>query len=167
MSGLGSWWAGKVRQFGRHVAGRVTSAERSALAGWLTPAQLTLFEAMHPADRRHGLDVVAALRDAGHADPELLLAGLFHDAGKGPAVGLWPRVAWSLGERYGAWVCRLAGRLPGFGVALERIRRHPDRSAELALAAGCSEATAELIRHQAAPVDPRWGEALRLADERN
>ncbi len=57
--------------------------------------------------------------------------------------------------------------LPGFRDAYERLRTHADRSAEMALAAGCSVATAELIRHQASPVDEGAGEALRLADEAN
>lgn len=141
--------------------------ERATVATWLTPAQLALFDTMHRADQRHGLDVVADLRAEGHADPELLLAGLFHDASKGPGVGALHRVAWALGERYGSGVHRLAARLPGFGTALERIREHPERSAELALTAGCSPRTADLIRHQAAPNDPAAGEALRLADERH
>jgi hypothetical protein len=168
-----SWWAGRVRQFLRHLTGRVTAGDRAALAGWLTPAQLDLFGTMHRADQRHGLDVVADLRAAGHTDPDLLLAGLLHDASKGPGVLVRHRVAWSLGERYGHWIHALTARLPGFGPALTRIREHPERSAELALAAGCSERTAELIRQQADPieeadpVDRAAGEALRLADERN
>jgi hypothetical protein len=162
---VASWWAGKVRQASRHVLGRVTPPERAALASWLTPGQLRLFDAMHPADRRHGLDVVASLRASGRDEPELLLAGLFHDAGKGPQVRLVHRVAWSLGERYGPVVLRLAARLPGFVEPLERIRLHADRSAELALAAGCPERSADLIRHQAAPTDPILGRALLEADE--
>ncbi|MDQ3492168.1 MAG: hypothetical protein M3452_02765 [Chloroflexota bacterium] len=164
---MGSWWAGKVRQFRRHLTGRVAPAQRDALAGWLTTAQLDLFDGMHPADRRHGLDVVASLRHAGHHDSELLLAGLLHDAGKGPEVGLWHRVAWSLGERYGQTVRRVASRLPGFAVAFERIGQHAYRSATMARAAGCTPRTVELIRNQAAPLDPVHGEALRLADEAN
>ena len=38
-------------------------------------------------------------------------------------------------------------------------------SADLALRAGCSERTAELIRHQSEPIDPDAGVALQLADE--
>ncbi len=163
---MGSWWAGKSRQFVRHLTGRVTPAERTALADWLTPAQLRLYEAMHPADQRHGLDVVAALRAAGYGDdPELLLAGLLHDASKGPTVGVWHRVAWSLGEHYGTAVERPLARLPGFRSAFGRLRDHAVRSAELAAAAGCTPRTADLIRHQAEPSDPVAGEALRLADE--
>ncbi|HET7676723.1 MAG TPA: hypothetical protein VFK38_02645 [Candidatus Limnocylindrales bacterium] len=154
-----------MRQTWRHLTGRVSTAERAALASWLSPDQLALFEAMHPADQRHGLDVVAHLRAAGHDDRELLLAGLFHDAAKGPSVGLWQRIAWSLGERYGAWAWRLAGLLPGFSDAFERLRDHAERSARFALAAGCSARTAELIRRQAASDSDRAVEALRLADQ--
>ncbi len=140
--------------------------ERAELAAWLSPAQLGLFDTMPAADRRHGLDVVATLRSSGAPDPDLLLAGLLHDAGKGPTVGLWHRVAWSLGERYGSWVWRLVRPLPGFATALERMRDHAEHSAELAREAGCSPRTVELIRHQAAPEDGD-GAVLRLADEAN
>ncbi|HEX8939328.1 MAG TPA: hypothetical protein VF763_04110 [Candidatus Limnocylindrales bacterium] len=162
-----AWWAAKVRQARSHALGRVTPAERAALAGWLTPAQLRLFEAMHRADQRHGLDVVADLRAAGLREPDVLLAGLLHDAGKGPSVRLAHRVAWSLGEAYGPWVWRLVAAVPTFGPALTRLRDHAESSARLAAAAGCAPRTVELIRHQAAPVDPEYGEALRLADEAN
>lgn len=161
------WWAGRLRQFARHVSGRVSAAERAELATWLEPAQLRLFESMHRADQRHGLDVVQSLRAAGQNDRDLLIAGLLHDCGKGPRVGLWHRVAWSLGERYGARVMRAARRLPGFAAAFELIADHAERSAELALAAGCSPRTAELIRHQADPLDPELGRALALADQAN
>ena len=162
-----TWWGGRIRQFRRYVTGRVTTGERRGLADWLTPEQLALFDGMHRADQRHGLDVVAALRADGHRDPDLLLAGLFHDAGKGPSVGLWPRVLWALADRYGGWVARRTRWLPGFADAYARLRDHAGTSAELALKAGCSAVTAELIRHQAEPVDPGAGEALRLADEAN
>ncbi len=56
-------------------------------------------------------------------------------------------------------------RVPGFHAAFERLRHHAEDSARLARDAGCSERTAELIRHQADPVDPEAGVALRLADE--
>jgi hypothetical protein len=145
----------------------VGADERSALATWLSPAQLALFDGMHVADRRHGLDVVATLRAGGSADEELLLAGLLHDCAKGPRMGVVPRVAWSLGEAWGPWVWSLSGHLPGMADALERLRVHADASAELAARAGCTPRTVELIRHQAEPVEPTAGELLRLADEAN
>jgi hypothetical protein len=161
-----SFWVSKVRQFRAHGRARVSSAERELLVTWLTPRQLTLFDSMHVADRRHGLDVVETLRAEGRVDDELLLAGLLHDAGKG-RTGVWPRVAYSLGQEYGALIWRLAGLLPGYRDALARLRDHADASARLATAAGCSPRTVELIRHQDAPRDADAGERLRLADEAN
>lgn len=161
-----SWWAAKVRQFRAHLRASVGPAERSGLATWLTDAQLALFDGMHVADRRHGLDVVATLRADGVTDPEVLLAGLLHDAGKGQ-TGVWPRVAYSLGQAFGGWVPRAAGVAPGVAAALELLRDHAETSASLAAAAGCSPRTVELIRHQEAPVDPDAGRLLKLADEAN
>ena len=163
-----SWWASRARQFRAHVRASVGSAERSELATWLSPPQLALFDGMHVADRRHGLDVVATLRGEGVTDPEVLLAGLLHDAGKGQ-TGVWPRVVYSLGQAYGGWVWRVAAAVPGngFRAALVRLRDHAGTSAVLAAAAGCSPRTVELIRNQDAPLDPEFGELLRLADEAN
>jgi len=144
----------------------VSAAERSELATWISPSQVALFESMHVADRRHGLDVVASLRAAGVDSPDALLAGLLHDAGKG-RTGVWPRVAYALGDHYGHWIWRVAALLPSFGSALARLRTHADTSAALAAAAGCPSRTVDLIRFQASPVDPEFGELLRLADEAN
>src|SRR5512141_64513 len=142
-----SWWASKARRFRAHLRAAVAPAERSELATWISPMQLALFESMHPADRRHGLDVVASLRASGVDSPDALLAGLLHDAGKG-RTGVWPRVAYSLGDRYGHWIWRLASVVPGFAGPIERLRRHAEISAGLAATAGCSPRTVELIRHQ-------------------
>lgn len=166
MVSLTSWWGPKVRQFRSHVTARVGQDERAGLADWLTPAQLALFDAMHLADRRHGLDVVATLRRDGATDHDLLVAGLLHDAGKGD-TGVWPRVAFALGQAYGAWVLRLARLIPSWRAPLGRLAVHADASASLAASAGCSPRTVGLIRHQDAPVDPEAGRALQLADEAN
>jgi hypothetical protein len=160
-----AWWSGKVRQLRAHLRARVAPAERDALSGWLTPAQLAVFEAMHVADRRHGLDVVATLRADGVTDVELLQAGLLHDAGKGQ-TGILPRIQYSLGQAYGAWMWRVAV-LPAHRAALTRLRDHAETSAALAATAGCSARTVELIRHQDAPIDPVAGRRLQLADEAN
>lgn len=149
-----------------HLQARVTPEEHSALATWTAPPQLALFDSMHVADRRHGLDVVASLRADGVTEPDALLAGLLHDAGKGD-TGLWPRVAYSLGQAYGVWVWRGAAILPGFRMALARLATHAETSADLAAGGGCSPRTVDLIRHQDAPRDPEFGELLRLADEAN
>jgi hypothetical protein len=159
------WWAGRIRQFVRYVTGRVSSTEREALSSWVTPDQLTMFDSMHRADRRHGLDVVAALRRGGFEDHDLLLAGLLHDSGKGRELHVWHRIAWSLSERHGPRLRRGFERVPTFRRAFDTIAAHAEKSAELALAAGCTERAADLIRHQAAPIDEELGVALQLADE--
>ena len=150
-----------------HVRARVAPGERAGLVDWLTDRQLDLFDGMHIADRRHGLDVVATLRAQAVTDPEVLVAGLLHDAGKGRA-GVWPRVAYALGQAYGPWVWRVsAAALPGFRGALARLHAHAETSAVLAGEAGCSPRTVELIRNQDAPIDPDAGRLLKLADEAN
>ena len=158
------WWAGRFRQFLRYLTGRVSAEDRRALATWLTPAQLELFNPMHRADQRHGLDVMAALRAAGHADGDLLLAGLLHDCGKGRHLRLWHRVAWALAERHPR-LAPLLVRLRTFKAAFATMAVHVERSAELAMAAGCTARTADLIRHRVDSVDEELVMALRLADE--
>ncbi|TAJ99299.1 MAG: hypothetical protein EPO36_12305 [Chloroflexota bacterium] len=165
-AGSRSWWAAKVRQFGVHLRARVTDDERRALDAWTTPAQAALFDSMHVADRRHGLDVVATLRGEGIQDPEVLLAGLLHDAAKGD-TGILARIIHSLGQAWGGWAPRIARLVPGMGLSLDRLARHAEASAGMAAAAGCSNRTVELIRWQEAPRDPEFGERLRLADEAN
>jgi hypothetical protein len=159
-----SWWAAKARQLRTHLFANVSEDERRGVAAWATPAELALYDSMHRADRRHGLDVVASLRRAGITDREVLVAGLLHDCAKGD-TGAGPRVAWSLGEAFGPWVLRLAARVPGWGATLDRLRDHAEASAALVAAAGGAPRTVDLIRHQAAPVDPVAGRALQRADE--
>jgi hypothetical protein len=166
MRSSASWWASRVRQFRAHLRASVGPAERAGLGAWLTSAQLGLFDGMHVADRRHGLDVVATLRAEAVTDLDVLLAGLLHDAGKGQ-TGVWPRVVYSLGQAFGSRVWRAAAVLPGFRDPLARLRDHAETSASLAAAAGCSARTVELIRHQDAPNDPEAGRLLKLADEAN
>jgi len=160
------WGAGKVRQTRRHLTARVSPRERAEAAQWLRPAELEIFDGMHIADRRHGLDVVATLRVDGVTDPEVLVAGLLHDAGKGD-TSILPRVIYSLSAAYGDWISRTVSWLPGMAASLGRLRAHAETSAQMAAAAGCSERTVELIRWQDAPRDPEAGERLRLADEAN
>jgi hypothetical protein len=160
------WWRSKVRQFWTHVRARVSPAERATLAGWLTPAQLVLFDSMHVADRRHGLDVVASLRADGVSEADVLVAGLLHDCGKGNA-GVVSRVVHALGQAYGGWIVRAAAIVPGLRRELDRLATHAETSAALARNAGCSARTVALIRDQDQPRDPEFGAILKLADEAN
>ena len=134
------------------------------LAAWTRPAEIALFDAMHVADRRHGLDVVTHLRRAGVRDRDVLAAGLLHDCAKGD-TGAGPRIAWSLGERLGPWVPAAAARVPGWGDAMARLRDHARASADALAAAGLPSRAVDLVRHQAAPIDPEYGARLHAADE--
>jgi hypothetical protein len=160
------WWSAKVHRTWAYLHASVGGDERSDLNLWLAPAQLKLFDSMAVGDRRHALDVVAALRRAGTDDPDLLLAGLLHDCGKGRQVRLSHRVAWSLGQRYGSGIWRLSSNLPTFEAGLATLRDHASRSAELASGAGCSARAIELIRNQESPTDDA-GRLLLAADEAN
>jgi hypothetical protein len=134
------------------------------LAAWTRPTELALFDAMHVADRRHGLDVVTHLRRAGVRDRDVLAAGLLHDCAKGD-TGAGPRVAWSLGELLGPWVPAAAARVPGWGDALARLRDHAGASADALAAAGLPSRAVDLVRYQAEPSDPEYGARFRAADE--
>jgi hypothetical protein len=160
------WWSAKIHRTWTYLHAGVSVAERSELASWLNPAQVALFDAMPAGDRRHGLDVVADLRRSGATDVDLLVAGLLHDCGKGRRVRLVHRVAWSLGQRYGAWMLRGAGHMPTFATGLALLRDHAERSAALAAGAGCSAHTIELIGNQERPTDDA-GRLLLAADEAN
>jgi hypothetical protein len=160
------WWSARIRRTWRYLRPEISAADRAGLAGWLTPDQLSLYDAQPAGDRRHGLDVVASLRSAGTADTDILVAGLLHDCGKGRNVRFLHRVVWSLGRRYGAWITRIFRLLPTFGAGLAGLRDHATHSAELAQQAGCSARTVELIRNQEAPTDDA-GRLLLAADEAN
>ncbi len=159
-----SWWARKARQFRLHLVARVSPAERAALTAWLREPELALFDGMHVADRRHGLDVVAALRRSGVTDRDVLAAGLLHDCAKGD-TGVGPRVAWSLGEAFGPRVHGVAARVPGWGPAMERLRTHAEASADMVEAAGLPAYAVDLVRYQSEPRDPEYGRLFQLADE--
>ena len=76
-----------------------------------------------------------------------------------------PRIAWSLGERFGPWVVDLARRVPGWDAALDRLAGHADASADLVERAGLPAFAVDLVRYQAEPRDPRYGALFHAADE--
>ena len=147
-----------------HLTARVSPEEHRTVAAWTTPEELALFDAQHVADRRHGLAVVAWLRHAGVTDRDVLVAGLLHDCAKGD-TGAGPRIAWSLGERFGPGVMGPARLVPGWAAALDRLRDHADASADALAATGLSARAVDIVRHQSDPADPECGRVFRAADE--
>jgi len=158
----------RFSQFFGHVTARVRPDEESFVARILPPPGLALFAGMHVADRRHGLDVAKNLTAAGHDDADLLAAALLHDAAKGRRMRLWHRVAGVLLERLApSLLRRLAAAQPSswrhpFWLYLH----HGPMSAELAELAGCTPATARLIRGTPAGAsEAQLLQALRASDD--
>lgn len=162
--GSGSWWAAKVRQARSYAGAHVRESDRANLAAWLTPAQLRVFDAMHVADRRHGLEVVGHLRADGVDDPDVLVAGVLHDAGKGNS-GFVARVLYSLSRAYGDWIWGLGILVPPLTKSMTRLKAHAELSAMLAEAVGCSPRTVDLIRCQDDPPRDEAERRFHLADE--
>jgi hypothetical protein len=127
-------------------------------------------------DRCHALSVLRALQAEGQRDPDLLAAALLHDAGKtSSAAGrlrLGHRVAMVLLGAVRPGLIARTGQehRGGWRQAFFLQAHHAEIGAELALQAGCSHATAELIRRHEnrseAALDPRLA-ALQAADAAN
>ena len=157
----------RVGQFIGHLTARVVPAEVARSRHLLPDAAWPLFAGMPTADRRHALDVAGRLLAAGQTDPDLLAAAMLHDVGKGHRLRLWHRVT---GVLLAAVAPRALGSLASPDTRSWRhpfhiFLHHPAISAEAALAAGCSQRTADLIRGITEPSDALLLAALRRADE--
>ena len=125
------------------------------MRAWLPTAAWPLFDAMPHNDQHHSLNVLRALRAAGHAEPALMQAALLHDVAKSTGgVTLFHRVAVVLIKIvWPDWLARMAQapaparsdpRYPFWAHA-----NHPQLGAEMAAAAGCDPLAVTLIRrHQ-------------------
>jgi predicted HD phosphohydrolase len=158
----------RSRQFFRSVGVSIGAEERAELARRLNAEQQRLFYAMTARDQRHCLDVFHALQRDGHDDPELLLAALLHDVGKG-RVRLWHRVVYVLIH---ALSPRLLRRLAsdsggGWRRALASFSDHSRQGAALVEATGAPQAVVALVRLHCGDeiaADPRVA-LIRAADE--
>ena len=168
----------RVRQFIRAIGARIRpqGVNPALVNRYLPLAARSLFQAMPRYDQRHALGVLRTLQERGYDDRDLLAAALLHDVAKtadrAAVLRLWHRVAVVLMQALRPSLPdRIARNQPGswrqpFYVA----QRHPELGARLALEAGCSPQTAELIRrHEDRPTgsDDPWLAALRAADEVN
>jgi putative nucleotidyltransferase with HDIG domain len=167
----------RVRQFVHALTARIPGEEWPPIRELLPPDQLTLFRSMSRRDQRHGLDLMAALREQGYHEQPLLRAALLHDVGKTGHLRLFHRVAVVLLEAYApSMLSRLAdGRPSSWRYPFHAHLHHARLGAERARDAGCDEFTVQLIEHhhRSAPVLPSGAEktqrllaALQSVDRR-
>jgi hypothetical protein len=150
-----------------HVRARVTPDEETRARQLLPAAAWPLFAAMPVADRRHALDVVRRLTDAGHDDPDLLAAALLHDAAKGRAMRLWHRVGGVLLDALAPGVLRRLGspQLRSWRHGFYLYLNHADLSADAAAAVGCADRVLAFIRGTSSAADTSLAAAFAAADE--
>lgn len=136
----------RARQFRRTLAPGITDDDlreaKSALGGDL----YALFAAMQPADQRHCLDVYRRLLTDGESAPDVLVAALIHDAGKGgeaaQRIRTWHRVAYVL---LGALPIGAVDRIARGDGGLGRLHRHGEATLQLVRSAGASETVVGLL----------------------
>ncbi len=120
-------------------------------------------------DQRHSLDVLRRVQAVLPAQPDLAAAALLHDAAKtagpGPRIRLHHRVLAVLIEAlHPGSVARLGLNQPGnWRYPFYLHHAHPELSAQMAEAAGCTPLTVALIRrHQHKLAAPASNETERL-----
>jgi putative nucleotidyltransferase with HDIG domain len=127
----------------------LTGTEQREVAAILSPAQQALFWQMSTTDQRHSLNVVRTLIAMGATSGDLLVAALLHDVGKSRHhLYLWERVMVVVIRTFGSAAASRWGNEHSNGWRRPFViyRQHPYWGAEMALAAGCSPLTVELIR---------------------
>jgi putative nucleotidyltransferase with HDIG domain len=157
----------RIRQF-LAAGAPPTPADLAVAKQHLPPALLALFQAQHPRDVVHSARTALWLLERGHDDPDLIVAALLHDIGKGNQRRL-DRTTWVL-----AHAARLHGALPNatsrfeLRRALARAATHSVRGAALLLAAGAPERVVSLTRaHHSPPAGDPVLALLQQADAQN
>lgn len=158
----------RVSQFARGLQATLrpglAPGEAELVAQKLPPAAVSLFAALPGDAQRHSLNVLQTLAQGGEVSADLAAAALLHDVGKleaaraGAPIGLWLRGPLVLAAALApAQLARAARATPaaGWRYTLWVQLEHARLGAQLARAAGCSEATCRLILHHAdAPLSP-------------
>lgn len=165
----------RVWQFLQALTARpLTVTEQQEVAAILSPAQQALFWQMSATDQRHSLNVVRTLVAMGVTAPDLLVAGLLHDVGKSRhRLYLWERVMVVVIRAFGPSAASRWGdeHANGWRRPFVIYQHHPYWGAEMALTAGCSPLTVDLIRdhhdRDGAQADSRLLRVLQQADSLN
>lgn len=159
----------RARQLFAALRAAVSDEERRMAAAALAPGELRLFAAMPCYDQRHCLDVHRTLLEAGHHDPLLLRAALFHDCGKLDDAGRPMALPWYI-------AATLLKRVPGLYLAAARLApqgpiatyaAHAWRGARMAREAGSPPEIVMALRHYHDPAPTGRAALLKWADEQN
>jgi hypothetical protein len=167
----------RARQFGLALGARtLTEADLAQAKTILSPQQMTLFSHLHPSEQAHSLRVVTTLQNEGAIHPDLMAAALLHDIGKiRYPLRLWQRVFIVLAKalcpvRIQAWG---QNQPRGWRTPFVVAAQHPSWGADLALKAGASLLTGNLIRKHQDPIpfeenlENRLLTALQKADQQH
>lgn len=165
----------RVWQFLHALTARpLTRGEQRDVAEVLSPVQLALFRQMSTSDQRHSLKVVRTLTAMGMTTRDLLVAALLHDIGKSRYhLHLWERVMVVVIRAFGPTTASRWGKehANGWRRPFVIYQQHSQWGADMAVAAGCSALTVELIQKHhdqgEAPADSGLLCALQLADSLN
>ena len=136
----------RARQLRRTLAPGITTDDLREAQSVLGGDLYALFAAMQPADQRHCLDVHRQLRSEGEDDPDVLVAALIHDAGKGGdaarRIRTWHRVAYVV---LGTLPPGALDRIVRGDGGLAHLHRHGEATLRLVRRAGASERIVRLL----------------------
>jgi putative nucleotidyltransferase with HDIG domain len=137
----------RIRQFA--TAGASPGDDDYALGReWLTEPLRALFEGQHPRDIVHSANTARWLLKRGHREPDLIVAALLHDVGKGHQRRL-DRTAYVLAckARVVSWLGAAGSRIE-LRRAVARTLSHSQTGAETIARAGAPARVVDLtLRH--------------------
>lgn len=140
------------------IAPPLTAVEQQDIQTLLTPAAYELFQTYSYGDQWHSYRVMCLLRESGHDHCDLLTAALLHDVGK-------TKMKFTAVDR--TFVSLVRKLFPQLVKRLEMLEwgqanrwqrlflvsvHHPDWSAEIATAAGCTPLSVSLMRRHQDPL---------------
>jgi len=143
----------RVRQFKQAIsAPELSDAQLAEIQAILSDREFVLFLKFDQGEQWHSYQVMRMLQDAGHAQPDLLQAGLLHDVGKTRSpLSVWDRslivaVKKVMPEKTAVWG---KDSEDGWKRPFVVKEQHPEWGAKMAEAAGSRELVVSLIRrHQ-------------------